>query len=212
MNIWGMSALEWTSWFGTAVFAVSGVLAARNKQLDFFGLVVIAAVTALGGGTLRDVLLGSYPVIWVKEPTHLAVTTLAAALCFFLGRFMLRSQTAQTLLYISDALGLAVFTIIGTRKTLDLGHSVAISTTMGMITGAAGGMIRDLICGEIPLILKREVYATAAWTGALAWVALRKHIDEESAAWIAILIIFSLRLLSVQWGLRLPIFRGERHH
>jgi uncharacterized membrane protein YeiH len=207
-----MKALEWTGWFGTAVFAMSGVLAARNKQLDLFGLIVIAAVTALGGGTLRDVLLGSYPVIWVKDPAHLAVTTLAAALSFFSGRFMLRSRTAQTLLYISDALGLAVFTVIGAQKTLELGYSVVIATSMGMITGAAGGMIRDLICGEVPLILRKEIYATAALIGAFAWVALQKHLDEESAAWIAILIIFTIRLLAIQWRLRLPVFQNERNH
>lgn len=206
------NAIEWTSWFGTAVFAVSGVLAARHKQLDFFGLIVIAAVTALGGGTLRDVLLGSYPVGWVKDPEHLAVTTIAAALCFFSGRFMVRSRTAQTLLYIFDALGLAVFTIMGARKTLELGHSVVIATSMGMITGAAGGMIRDLLCGEIPLILRKEIYATAALAGAFGWVFLRKHLDPESAAWISILIIFTIRLLAIQWGLRLPVFRGERNH
>jgi uncharacterized membrane protein YeiH len=207
-----MNALEWTSWFGTAVFAMSGVLAARTKQLDFFGLVIIAAVTALGGGTLRDVLLGSYPVVWAGDPTHLSVTTLAAGLCFVSGRWMLRSRTTQTLLYICDALGLAVFTIIGTQKALDLGHSVVIATMMGMITGSAGGMIRDLICGEIPLILRKEIYATAALFGAFVWIALRKQMDSESAAWLSILIIFTIRLLALQWGLRLPVFRGERNH
>ena len=156
-----MNWLHWTIWFGTAVFAASGVLASRTKRLDFFGVIVIASVTALGGGTLRDVLLGSHPISWIGDPTILWVTSGVGAFTFFLARSLRESATTSLLLYVSDAVGLAVFSIVGTAKTLSLGESPLIAIVMGVITGAAGGLIRDLLVGEVPLILKREIYATA---------------------------------------------------
>ena len=199
-----MNWLNWTIWFGTAVFAASGVLASRTKRLDFFGVIVIASVTALGGGTLRDVLLGSYPVSWVGDPSILWVTILIGAITFFLARFLRESTTTSLLLSISDAVGLAVFSIVGTEKTISLGGSPLIAIVMGMITGVAGGLIRDLLVGEVPLILRREIYATAALLGAGAWILLRASVGDEAASAISIAITLLIRLLALRWNLRLP--------
>lgn len=199
-----MNWLHWTIWFGTAVFAASGVLASRTKRLDFFGVIVIASVTALGGGTLRDVLLGSHPISWIGDPTILWVTSGVGAFTFFLARSLRESATTSLLLYVSDAVGLAVFSIVGTAKTLSLGESPLIAIVMGVITGAAGGLIRDLLVGEVPLILKREIYATAALIGAGAWVLLRSTLGEELASAVSIAITLLIRLAALRWNLRLP--------
>jgi uncharacterized membrane protein YeiH len=172
--------------------------------LDFFGVIVIASVTALGGGTLRDVLLGSHPISWIGDPTILWVTSGVGAFTFFLARSLRESATTSLLLYVSDAVGLAVFSIVGTAKTLSLGESPLIAIVMGVITGAAGGLIRDLLVGEVPLILKREIYATAALIGAGAWVLLRSTLGEELASAVSIAITLLIRLAALRWNLRLP--------
>jgi uncharacterized membrane protein YeiH len=199
--------MNWLSglvWFGTAVFAASGVLACRAKRLDLFGVSVIASVTALGGGTLRDVLLGSYPVSWVRDPTVLSVTILVGVITFFLSRLTTKAATNSLWLYGSDAVGLAVFSIVGTAKTLEMGQSTLIALVMGVTTGAAGGLIRDLLVGEVPLILKREIYATAALIGSIAWMALRVPLGDEAASAVSIVITLVIRLVALRWNLKLP--------
>ena len=160
--------------FGVAVFAVTGALAAGKKQMDLFGVVVLALATALGGGTLRDLILGAYPVFWISDPTYIFVGTAAAILIFVLARFFRPPAKA---LKFADAFGLAVFTVIGTSKAISLGVPGSISVIMGVLTGVAGGIIRDMLSGEIPLVLKAEIYATASLCGAITFVVLTNYFS-----------------------------------
>ncbi len=155
--------------FGVAVFAITGALAAGKKKMDLFGVVVLALATALGGGTLRDVILGAYPVFWISNPTYIFVGTAVAVSIFTAARFMRPPDRA---LKFADAFGLAVFTVIGTEKALSQGVPVSIAVIMGVMTGVAGGIIRDILSGEIPLVLKAEIYATASLCGAIIFAIL----------------------------------------
>lgn len=194
--------------FGVAVFAVTGSLAAGKKQMDLFGVVVLALATALGGGTLRDVILGAYPVFWISDPTYIFMGTAAALSVFVLARFFRPPAKA---LKFADAFGLAVFTVIGTEKAISLGVPGSISVIMGVMTGVAGGVIRDMLSGEVPLILKAEIYATASLCGAVTFAVLTNHFPSMPLrAPAAITVVLSLRLAAIHWNLSLPSFPSEK--
>lgn len=139
---------------GVAVFAVSGAIAAGRKRFDLLGVAVIATVTAVGGGTTRDVLLNRHPVFWIKDPTYLLVILAAASLTVLYVRFR---QLPKISLLVADALGLALFTIIGAQIAEERDQSIVVVVIMGTITGAAGGLLRDVLSGEIPLLLRRDL-------------------------------------------------------
>ena len=190
--------------FGVAVFAITGALAAGKKNMDLFGVLVLALATALGGGTLRDVILGTYPVFWISDPTYIFVGTAAALLIFVLAGFRRPPVKALTL---ADAFGLAVFTVIGTEKAISLGVPGSIAVIMGLMTGVAGGIIRDILSDEIPLVLKAEIYATASLCGAVIFAVLTKYSPVRPlAAPTAIAVILALRLAAIHWKLSLPVF------
>ena len=194
--------------FGVAVFAITGALAAGKKKMDLFGVVVLALATALGGGTLRDVILGAHPVFWISDPTYIFVGTTAALLIFILARFFRPPAKA---LQFADAFGLAVFTVIGTGKAISLGVPGSIAVISGVMTGVAGGIIRDILSGEIPLVLKAEIYATASRCGAITFAVLTKHfLAMQMPAPIAITVILVLRLAAIHWNLSLPIFPSDK--
>ncbi len=189
--------------FGVVVFAVTGSLAAGKKQLDLFGVVVLALATALGGGTLRDVTL-AIPVFWVSDPTYVIAATVTALATFVVAHSFRLPRKA---LLVADAFGLAVFTVIGARKALEADVSPVIAVLMGMMTGVAGGMIRDVLSGEIPLILRREIYATASLCGAIVFAALSWGFPGAAAnTVIAVVVILAIRLAALKWGLSLPTF------
>lgn len=191
---------------GVAVFAVSGVLAAGRKRFDLFGAGVIAVVTAIGGGTLRDILLDRHPIFWIAKPAYLWVILGAALVGVIYVRFWVASQRA---LLIADALGLGLFTIGGLQVAQQMGHAAVIAVLMGTITGVAGGMIRDVLSGEIPLILRPgQLYATAAIAGGALTVTLEAAgANSESAALIGMVTIVALRLVAIRWDLSLPEVR-----
>lgn len=191
--------------FGIAVFAVSGVLAAGRKNLDLLGVLVIAIVTAIGGGTLRDLLLDRHPIFWFQETEQLLVIVSAALLTLIYLRY--RRPPERSLL-IADALGLAVFTIGGTQLTYAAGHPAVVAVIMGVMTGVAGGVVRDVLTAEIPLIFRRgHLYATAAITGAsLYLVMLAAGMPRPLPTVLAVAAIVALRFASILWGLRLPAF------
>lgn len=194
--------------FGVAVFAVTGSLAAGKKQMDLFGVVVLALATALGGGTLRDLILGAYPVFWISDPLYIFVGTVVAIAVFVLARFFRPPSRA---LKFADAFGLAVFTIIGTDKAMVLGVPGSISVIMGVMTGVAGGIIRDLLSGEIPLVLKAEIYATASLCGAIVFTILTTHFPSTPLrAPVAITAVLALRLAAIHWNLSLPLFPSAK--
>lgn len=201
--------LFWCDLIGIVVFAFSGVLAAGHKQMDLFGAVVLACVTATGGGTLRDMIL-NVPVFWLQDTHYLWLATATGVVSFYLIRYL---QVPMRLLKIADAMGLAVFVVIGTQKVLGLGHSAAIAIVMGVMTGTFGGLIRDLLAGDIPLLLRREIYATAALSGAAALVLLDASgtLPGEIVVAIAILVTLSIRLAALRWNLSAPIARFGNH-
>jgi uncharacterized membrane protein YeiH len=191
---------------GVGVFAVSGVLAAGRKGLDLLGAVVIAVVTAIGGGTLRDILLDRHPIFWISRPAYLWVILGAALATLGYLRFWIASRRA---LLIADALGLGFFTIGGLQLTRQAGYPAVIAVLMGTITGVAGGMIRDVLTGEIPLILRPgRLYATAAIAGATLAVLLEiAGMAAGPSALIGMGTIVGLRLLAIRWDLSLPEVR-----
>lgn len=189
--------------FGVAVFAITGSLAAGKKHMDLFGVVVLASVTALGGGTIRDIMLDIGPVFWVTKPIYLIVAVIAAITTFSLVRI---KNLPDKALIIADAIGLAVFTVIGTEKALNAGISGIICVVMGVTTGVFGGMIRDILAGEIPLILRKEVYATASLCGAIVFYLVFAVFELKALAIIAsFTITFSLRLAAIKWNISLPV-------
>lgn len=191
--------------FGTAVFAVSGALAAGRKRMDLFGVVVLASVTALGGGTLRDLSLGCHPLFWISDRTYVFLAAATSLATFVLARY--RTEPPKRLLLLSDALGLAVFTVIGAQKALDLQAPATVAVIMGIMTGVVGGMMRDVLSGEIPLILRREVYATASLCGATVFVGLAPVLASSPLrSALAVAATLSLRLAAIRWNLSLPLY------
>ncbi len=190
---------------GVAVFAASGVLAARDRDLDIVGIVVVAAITAIGGGTLRDLLLDRHPIFWIADSWYLVVITASAALTIAYVR--VRPPPVATLL-VADALGLALFALSGAKLAEDAGCQALIVVLMGTMTGVTGGVLRDVITAQVPLILRREIYATAAILGIGAYLALHAlGVPRALAFGIGMIVIVALRLLAIRLGVHLPVVR-----
>jgi len=191
--------------FGTAVFAFSGVLVAGRLRMDGFGVMVLAAVTAIGGGTIRDMILGADPVFWVRDPIYIWVIIVTA----LIGMVMVRLPRKMPwyVLPLADAFGLALFTVIGAQKALNLGSSGLIAVIMGTMTGVAGGMIRDVLAREVPMVLQKEIYATACILGGILYTAaLQAGIERVTAMLICMGAVFGLRVAAICWHLSLPTF------
>jgi uncharacterized membrane protein YeiH len=190
---------------GVAVFAVSGVLAARSRGLDLLGVIVIAAMTAIGGGTLRDLLLNRYPVFWITDAHYLTVIIASALLT--VGYVRVRPPPGNALL-VADALGLALFALSGAQVAEAAQCPPLIVVLMGTITGVAGGVLRDVVTAQVPLILRRDIYATAAILGVSLYLLLQGlGLQRSRAFWVGMVAVVALRLLAIRWSLQLPIFR-----
>ncbi|WP_257264363.1 trimeric intracellular cation channel family protein [Endozoicomonas sp. ONNA2] len=190
--------------FGTAVFAISGVWLACRKDMDLFGAMVLAFVTAVGGGTIRDVLLTSTPVFWIKDTLYLLVILAATLFAIVVRQWHKRSKW---ILQVSDALGLAVFVVIGVTKSLSFGVEPMVAVMMGVLTGCGGGAIRDMLAGEIPMVLRKEIYASAAMAGGAVFILLAPLLDNiNHTSIIAAAVVLLLRLMGVYKGLSLPRF------
>jgi uncharacterized membrane protein YeiH len=195
--------LELIEYAGVAVFAVSGALAAGRKNLDILGVVVIATVTAIGGGTMRDVLLFRR-IFWIAQPEYLYVILVAALATIVYAK---RFRPPDRALAVADALGLAVFTISGAQIAEGLEHHGAVVVVMGTLTGVAGGVIRDVLSAEIPMILRKgQIYATAAIAGTVLYLLLQGFVDRTTAAQAGMLCIAALRIAAIAWDLTLPVF------
>jgi uncharacterized membrane protein YeiH len=187
------------------VFAVSGCLAAGRKSLDLIGVLVIAAVTAVGGGTLRDVLLNRHPIFWTVNAHFLYVIAGAVALTIAYVRF--RAPPDQVL-RIADAIGLAIYSIVGAELTLQLDRPPAVAVVMGTVTGTAGGVLRDLLCNDVPILFREGyLYATAAIVGATTYVLLKGELGADCAGYLGMVIVAGLRLGSIAFRWNLPKFR-----
>lgn len=190
---------------GVGVFAVSGAIAAGRKSLDILGVLVIAVVTAIGGGTLRDLLLDRHPIFWIADTTYLTVIAISAGMAVVYIR--LHRPPGKSLL-IADAFGLAVFTIIGAQAAEAVDLPPMLVVLMGTMTGVVGGILRDVLCAEVPLILRRDIYATAAIVGALCYYFVQEaELGQEIAVYVGMAVVLLLRLLAIFRGLRLPVFR-----
>jgi uncharacterized membrane protein YeiH len=195
---------------GVSVFAISGALAAARKRLDLLGVVVIAMVTAIGGGTTRDLLLDR-AVFWTTQPRYLYVIVVSALLTVVWTR---RFRPPGRALAIADALGLALFAISGAQIAERAELPGIVCVIMGTITGVAGGMIRDVLTAEIPMVIRRgQIYATAAIAGIVAYLVLRRSfdLDEPMAAVAGMVVIAGLRISAIAWGWTLPVFTLEDH-
>lgn len=187
---------------GVAVFSASGVLAARDRDLDLFGVVTVAVLTAIGGGTLRDLLLDRHPIFWVTDQRYLVVIIIAALMTAAYLR--VRPAPGRFLLW-ADAVGLAFFTLSGASLAAAAGFPPLVVIGMGTMTGVTGGMLRDVVTAHTPLIMKREIYASAAIAGAatylgLAWLAVPHAVAFGAGA----AVVVGLRLLAIRYGLHLP--------
>ncbi|WP_372881866.1 trimeric intracellular cation channel family protein [Psychromonas sp.] len=194
---------------GVISCAISGVLVATRLRMDPFGIIVLAGVTGIGGGTLRDMMMGATPVFWIVDNNYIYVILITAALSVWWLHHIHRAP--PYLLLILDAFGLATFTVIGAQKALSLGFSGPVAISMGCITGVVGGMIRDLLSGQIPFVLQKDIYATASILGGVLFVFC-KYIELTPilAMSIAISGTLILRLSAIYWHLTLPVFSSDR--
>ncbi len=197
----------WLDAAGVFVFAVSGALTASRKELDLVGFVFVGAVTGIGGGTLRDLLLGRHPVFWVGQPDYLLVTVAASILVYFTAHLV---ERRYKLLLWADAMGLALFSVLGAQIALLAGTGPLVAIVMGVMTATMGGLIRDVVCGERPLILAKEIYVTAAVAGAAVTVTLLAFAAPVLLAEaLGILAAFAIRGTAIHWGLKLPTYRSR---
>lgn len=190
------------------VFALTGALVASRAQLDLIGFAFMAALTGIGGGTVRDVLLDRNPIFWIAEPGYLAVTSAAALLVFFTAHLL---ESRYTVLIWLDALALGIAVAAGTGVALELNQPSVIVILMGMVTGCMGGLMRDVVSNEVPLVLKQgELYVSAALAGASAAV-LAKTFGFSSMAVLgaAVVVTFGLRAGSIAFGWKLPIYKNR---
>ncbi len=189
---------------GTIAFAISGALSAMNRRLDLFGIFIIAFVTAIGGGTLRDVLIGETPVTWMENiiyPYLIGFVTILAII------FRDKIYYLKKSLFLFDTIGLGVFTITGVETGIQNNLDPLISIALGAMTGTFGGVIRDILCNEIPVIFRKEIYATACIVGALAFVVLHDlGVNTDIIYLVTSLIVIGIRLLVVKYHISLPSF------
>ncbi len=205
--IGALPAAHWLDYAAVAVFALTGALVASRSQLDIVGFIFIACLTAVGGGTLRDVILNRDQVFWVADPGFIAVASAAAVVVFFTAHLL--ESRYRALLWL-DACALAVAVPAGVAVAVGMGQSWGIVLLMGVATGCFGGLMRDVVCNEVPLVLKQgELYVTCAFTGAGAALAvLWAGLDMAAALLTCAIVTLTLRAGSLLFGWRLPVYKG----
>ncbi|WAC48863.1 trimeric intracellular cation channel family protein [Asticcacaulis sp. SL142] len=200
--------VHWLNLAGTVVFAVSGGLVAARKNLDIISFILVGTITAIGGGTLRDLLLGVSPVGWVGAPHILWICLISAALTYFVAHII---ELKHRWLLWADAAGLALFAVVGAEVALAHGTSGMVAIGMGVMTATFGGIIRDVLCQETSLVLQQEIYATAAVIGAGSYVVMTAwlQVDRPLAVAIAFGTGFIIRALAIVFRLSLPGYRRK---
>lgn len=200
------SFMEILDFIGTFAFAISGIRLASAKHFDLFGAYVVGLVTAIGGGTLRDLMLGVTP-IWMTNPMYLICTGIALVWVIIFGKRIINQQVT---FFIFDTIGLALFTVVGVEKALDLDFPLWVAVIMGTITGAAGGVFRDVFINEIPLIFRKEIYALACVVGGLCYgICNHLEVDVIVNECVSGAAVFLVRILAVKYHISLPTLKGE---
>lgn len=190
--------------------AMSGALAAGRRNMDIFGVALIAFITALGGGTVRDMLLGNFPVIWTQHPIYIYLTISAGLLTIYIARYM---RHLHKLFLITDAMGLVAFTVIGCNVAIDLDYPTVVVVMAGITTGIFGGILRDIMCNRTPMVLLKELYASVSLIVALFYVSLRAlEINHDINLLASFSLGLSLRLAAIRWSWSLPVFSYEDKH
>ena len=201
------SVLIALDWFGIIVFAATGALVASRKEMDVVGFALLAIVTGVGGGTVRDLLLGRLPVFWIQEPAYILVCVIVAVILFFTAHFPYSRYRA--LLWF-DAIGLSLFAVVGADRALQIVPSPVIAVVMGVVTASFGGIIRDILGGEVPVLLRREIYITAAFVGAVVYVGGRSMgFADPNALLAGFTACFVVRGLALWFGWSLPPYRAR---
>ena len=187
---------------GIITFAISGIIAAKAQEMDPVGLYFVACVTAFGGGTVRDVVLDKHPVYWIQHQ-EFPILVLVVAIIF--AYFRNTSKVKEVHILIPDAIGLALFSVLGTKLALDLGMSAFISVILGVMTGTVGGVMRDVLCNEIPYLFRKlQLYGTCAFLGCCLYIAILEFTQQEFLAlWVSVVFIGALRLLAIRFDWRL---------
>lgn len=197
-----MTILYFIDIVGTMVFAISGALAGRDKKLDFFGIAAVGFITAIGGGTMRDVLLGSTPVGWMNDLIYLTMIGSGVLISLLFGKAVLKLRRT---FFMFDTVGIAVFTVLGLQKALNLGVHPVIAIMMGMVSAVFGGVIRDIVCNEIPLIFRKEIYALVCLFGGILYSILQAAgASQVINTIVTIAFIVSFRILAVKFKWKLP--------
>ncbi|NLE98343.1 MAG: trimeric intracellular cation channel family protein [Propionibacterium sp.] len=200
-----------TLWvIGITAEGMTGALAAGRERMDLFGVMMVAFVTALGGGSIRDVLLGNYPLIWVANPQYVIVILVAAIVTVSIAGLM---KYFRPLFLALDALGLVVFSILGAKIALAAGTGIIIAVVAAVVTGVAGGIMRDLLCDRIPLVFREELYASISVLIALLYVGIDAlGVPEHITVVICLIVGFSLRMLALKFKLSLPVFEYQESY
>ena len=203
MNITFVDIIEF---IGTFAFAISGIRLASAKQFDLFGAYVVGLVTAIGGGTIRDLLIGITP-FWMTDPIYLIITAFSLVWVMAFRKYLVKMNNT---IFLFDAIGLALFAVVGIQKTLDAGFPLWVATIMGTMTGAAGGVLRDVFINEVPLIFRKDIYAMACVMGGFAyWVCSLIGCDSIVTQITCGICVFLTRVLAVRFHISLPILKGE---
>jgi len=192
----------WLDYIGTMVFAISGTLTAAHKRLDVFGAIFIGFVTAIGGGTVRDIMLGDMPVSWIQSTDYFFVILAGIIITILFKKLVVKLRNT---LFLFDTIGIAVFTVIGLEKALDFGISAPIAVIMGLSSAVVGGIIRDTLTNEVPLIFHKEIYATACISGAIVFLILHNFsVPQVVCESVTALTIIGIRLWAVKYNITMP--------
>ena len=200
-----MDLITFIDYAGTFVFAISGVLAGVDRKFDLFGVIILGLVTAIGGGTLRDLMIGSTPVGWMKNEVYIYIILAAIPICYFFKDQVLKMKRG---IFLFDTIGIGLFTILGVQKTLSVGLSPLVAAMMGVVSAVFGGVLRDILSNQTPLIFRKEIYAFACLAGANFYLLASTFVSSELSMMVSIASVMVIRILAIRNEWTLPFIRN----